>query len=111
MTTDDDIRDEKKQYEINRESAKISTLSSGRIDKYEYLTGKEILPSDQNRVIQQTKFTYSFLEKPLEKQAKRIEDQEWKQIDAIMNQNERKAGLIITKKYMKNLFKKDLMKQ
>ena len=111
MTTDDDIRDEKKQYEINRESAKISTLSSGRIDKYEYLTGKEILPSDQNRVIQQAKFTYSFLEKPLEKQTKRIEDQEWKQIDAIMNQNERKAGLIITKKYMKNLFKKDLMKQ
>ena len=110
MTTDENIRDEKEQYEINRESAKISTLSSGKIDKYEYLTGKEILPSDQNRAIQQAKFTYSFLEKALEKQTKRIEDQEWKQIDTIMNQRKRKVGLIITKKYIKNLFKKDLMK-
>ena len=46
MTMDDKIRDEKIQYNINREAAKISTFSSGKIDKYEYLTGKEILPSN-----------------------------------------------------------------
>ena len=46
MTIDDKIRDEKLQYDINREGAKIA-LSSGKIDKYEYLTGKEILPPDK----------------------------------------------------------------
>ena len=52
MTIDDEIRDEKLQYHINRENSKISALSSG-IDKYEYLTGKEILPFDQWRGIEQ----------------------------------------------------------
>ena len=60
MTADDRIRDEKLQYDINRETAKISGLSSGKIDKHEYLTTKEILLSDQSRVIKQAKFTYSF---------------------------------------------------
>ena len=46
MTIDDQIRDEKVQYNINREAAQISALSSGKIDKYEYLTGKDILPSN-----------------------------------------------------------------
>ena len=59
MTIDDKIRDEKLQYNINREVAKISALSSGKIDKYEFLTGEEILPPDQRRVIEQTKFIYS----------------------------------------------------
>ena len=59
MAIDDKIRDEKLQYNINREVAKISALSSGKIDKYEFLTGEEILPSDQRRVIEQTKFIYS----------------------------------------------------
>ena len=45
MATDDKTRDEKLQYDINREAAKIS-ISSEKIDKYEYLTDKEILPSD-----------------------------------------------------------------
>ena len=67
MTIDDKIRDEKLQYDINREAAKISALSSGKIDKYEYLTGEEILPPDQRRVIKQAKFTYSSLTKSLEK--------------------------------------------
>ena len=58
MTIDDKIRDKKLQYDINRETAKISALSSGKIYKYEYLTGEEILPSDQRRVIEQAKFTY-----------------------------------------------------
>ena len=58
---------EKLQYDINREAVKISALSSGKIDKYEYLTGEEILPSDLRRVIERAKFTYSHLEKALEK--------------------------------------------
>ena len=44
MTIDDKIRDEKLQYDINKEVAKISALSSRKIDKYEFLTGKEFLP-------------------------------------------------------------------
>ena len=47
MATDDQITDEKLQYDINREAAKISALPSRNIHKYEYLTGKEILPSNQ----------------------------------------------------------------
>ena len=47
MTIDDNIRNEKLQYDIKRKAAKISGLSSGKIDKYEYLTGEEILPSNQ----------------------------------------------------------------
>ena len=62
---DDKIRDEKLQYHIKREAAKISALSSGKIDKYEYLTGEEILPSGQTRIIEQAKFTYSPLGKAL----------------------------------------------
>ena len=53
MTTDDKIRDEKLQYDIKKEAAKISALSFGKIDKYEYVTGEEILPLDQSRVIEQ----------------------------------------------------------
>ena len=63
MTIEDQIRDEKLQYDINREAAKISALSSGKIDKYEYLTGEEILPSSQQQVIEQAKFIYSPLPK------------------------------------------------
>ena len=61
------IVDEKLQYDINREAVKISALSSGKIDKYEYLTGEEILPSHLRRVIEWAKFTYSHLEKALGK--------------------------------------------
>ena len=59
MKLDDQIKDERLQYDINREAAKISALSSGKIDKYEYLTGEEILPSDQKQIMEQAKFTYS----------------------------------------------------
>ena len=58
----------KLQYNINKEVAKISALSSGKIDKYEYLAGKEILPPDQIRLREQAKFTYSPLGKAFEKQ-------------------------------------------
>ena len=66
MTINDKIRDEKLQYGINKEAAKISALSSGKIDKYEYLIDEEVLLSDQSRIIVRVKFTYS-LEKALEK--------------------------------------------
>ena len=74
MITDEKLRDEKRQYDINKEAAKISVLS-GKVGKYEYLTGEEILPSDQSRVIEQAKFTCSPLRKALEKQIKTIEGQ------------------------------------
>ena len=83
MTTDGKIKDEKLQYDINREAAKISALSSGKIDKYEFLTGEETLPPDQRRVIEQGKFAYSPLGKVFEKQAKTIDDQDKKQIKAL----------------------------
>ena len=61
------IRHEKMQYSINREAAKISALSSGKIDKYKYLAGEEKLPSDQRQIIEQAKFAHSTLEKAFEK--------------------------------------------
>ena len=72
MTTDDKIKDEKLQYNINREAAKISALSSGKIDKYEFLTDEEILPSDQSRIIERANFIFSPLRKAFENQAKAI---------------------------------------
>ena len=75
MTINDQIRDEKVQYDINRETAKLSALSSGKIQKYEYLTYEDILPSNQQKIIEQAKFTYSLLGKAFEKQIKMIEDQ------------------------------------
>ena len=85
MTINDQIRDEKLQYDINREAAKISALSSGKIDKYEYLTGKEILPSNQQQIIEQAKFAYSPLGKVFEKQIKTIEDQGERQAEVLEN--------------------------
>ena len=55
------IKDEKLKYDINREAAKISAFSSGKIDKYEYPTGEKLLPSDQSRITEQAKFKYSSL--------------------------------------------------
>ena len=75
MTINDQVRDEKLQYNINREAAKISVLSSRKIHKYEYLTGEDILPSNPQQIIEQEKFTYSPLGKAFGKQIKTIEDQ------------------------------------
>ena len=47
MTINDQIRDEKLRYDINREAAKISASSSGKIHKYEYRSGEDILPCNQ----------------------------------------------------------------
>ena len=85
MTINDQIKDEKLQYDINREAAKISALSSGKLHKYEYLTGEDILPSNQQQVIEQAKFTYSRLGKAFDKQIKTIKDQGNKQFDALEN--------------------------
>ena len=85
MTIEGWIRDEKLQYDINREVAKISTLSSGKIDKYEYLTGKKILSYTQQQIIKQAKLTYSPLLKAFEKQTKTIKEQGEKQIKAIQD--------------------------
>ena len=57
MVINDQIRDEKLEYDINREAVKISALSSGKIHKYEYITGEKILPSNQHQIIEQAKFT------------------------------------------------------
>ena len=80
MTIEDHIRDKKQQYDVNGEAAKISALSSDKIDKYEYLTGEEILPSNQQQVLEQAKFSNSPLGKAFEKQIKAIEDQGKKQM-------------------------------
>ena len=74
MTINDQIRDEKQQYNINREAAKISCLSSSKIHKYEYVTGEDILRSNQQQII---------LGKTFEKQIKAIEDQGEKQVEAL----------------------------
>ena len=53
MTTDDRIRDEKQQYNINREEVEILALSSGKIYKYRYLAGEKKLPSRQSQILEQ----------------------------------------------------------
>ena len=85
MTIEDQIKDEKLQYDINRKAAKTSALSSGKIDKYEYLIGEEILPSNKRQIIEQAKFTYSPLGTAFEKQTKAIEVQGIKQAKAIQD--------------------------
>ena len=80
MTINDQIKDEKLQYNINREPAKIS---SAKIHKQEYLTGEDILPSNHQQIIEQAKFTNFSLGKAFDKQIKTIKEQGKKQIDAL----------------------------
>ena len=69
---------------ILKETANISALSSCKTDKYKWLTGEEILPHDQSRMIEEeVKFTYSPLRKAFEKQTKKTEDQKRKQVKAL----------------------------
>ena len=70
MTVNDKVRAQKLQYDINRKAAKISSLSSGKIDKYQYFTGKEILTSDEQQIREKAKFSYSPLGKTFKKQNK-----------------------------------------
>ena len=119
MTIEDQIKDEKLQYDITREVAKISVLSSGKLDKYEYLTSEEILPSNQQQIIQQAKFSSSPLGKSLEKQRKTIEDQGEKQVKAIqdkqivnINKDDYKNKLLLSKEreIFKDIYNKRLDK-
>ena len=71
MTIDYKIRDEKLQYDIDGKASVIPTFSSGKIYKYEYLTGEEILCPDESRMIE--KATCYPLNKVSEKQIKTIE--------------------------------------
>ena len=100
MTIDDQIGDEKLQYDINREAAKILALSSNKIDKYEYLTGEEILPSNQKQMIEQAKFTYSPLGKAFGKQIKTIGDQAEKQVKALedLKDNEKNNNILMIRR-------------
>ena len=66
MIINDKFRDEKLQYDVNREAAKILALSSRNIDKCKYLAGEEILPSNQRQIMEQAKFAYSPLGKAFE---------------------------------------------
>ena len=86
MTIDDKIEDENLQYDINREAAKLSVLSTGKTNKYEYLTGEEILPFNQKQRIEKAKFNYSPLGKAFKKQIN-IEDQGKKQVNALKDLN------------------------
>ena len=88
MKINDQIRDEKLQYDINREAAKASALSSGNVHKYEYFTGEDILPCNQQQIMEQARLTFSSLGKAFEKQIKTIEDQREKQIKAIQDQGQ-----------------------
>ena len=128
MTIDGQIRDEKLQYDINREAAKILAVSSNKIDKYEYLTEEEILPSNQKQIIEQAKFTYSPLGKnKFEKQSIwKTNKNNWrsrkKEVQALKHLKDRKNQpanaydyedeLLISKqrKIFKNIFNKRLDK-
>ena len=101
MTIDDKVSDEKLQYDINREAAKISALSSGKTDKYEYLTGEEILLSNRGQIIEQAKFTYSPLEKASENQTGKQVDA-LKSLDLSNKTDELKQIQSILPKYMLN---------
>ena len=87
------------KFNINREAAKISALSSGKIRKCEYLTGEDIFPSNQQQVIEQAKFTYCLLGKNFEKQIKTIEIQGEKQIDALKDLKTKEQTKSIEDKY------------
>ena len=95
MTINNQIRVEKLKYDINRKAAEISALSSGKINKYEYLTGKEILPSNQQEILEQARLTYSPFGKAFVKQIKTIEDQGERLIKAIQKQEEIKTKNIL----------------
>ena len=98
--------------------AKILALSSGKFNKYEYLTGEEILPSNKQQIIEQAKFEYSSSRKAFERQTKTIEDRGEKQIVAIrdnkqlISDNDYKDKLLISKEreIFKDIYNKRLDK-
>ena len=101
MTIGDKIRNKKIQYDINREAANISALSSGKIDKYEYITEIGILHSNQRQIIEQFQFAYSLLGKTFEKQTE-------KQVGALesLDRSNKKKKML---KQIVGIFTKNLM--
>ena len=108
MAINDQIRDEKIKYNINSEAAKISAFTSRNIHRYEYLTGEDLLPSNQQQIIEQAKFTYSPLGKAFEK--KTIEDQGKKQVD-VLNTLKSNSQLTIEDVIPKNALNNDEAKK
>ena len=104
MTIKDEIKDQKLQYDINRQATKISAILSGKIDKYEFLTGEEILPPDQRGVIEQARFAYSSLGKAFGKQTKTIEEQGKNRLKLQKFQIQKK---IKNKRQLKEFFQKN----
>ena len=76
MTVNDKTKDRKLQHDTNRDASKISALSFGKVDKYEYIIGEEILPLDQSKVIEPANHIYSPLGKAFEKQIKKLKNKE-----------------------------------
>ena len=111
MTIDEKIRDAKLQYNINREAVKIPSLSSGKIHKYEYLTGEDILPLSNQQIIEQARFTYSPLGKAFDKQIKTIEDQGEKQVKALNTLKSDNNKLTIKDVIPKSVFDSDEAKE
>ena len=111
MTINDQTRDEKLQYNINREAAKISALSSGKIHKCEYLTGEDILPSNQQQIIERAKFTYSPLGKAFEKQTKMIKDQGEKQVEVLNTLKSENKKIAIEDMIPKSAYNNDEAKE
>ena len=99
MAINDRIRDEKLRYDINREAAKISALTLGKIHKYQYLTGEDILPSNQQQIMEQGKFTYYPLGKAFVKQIKTIEDQGKKQVKALKDHKKKLVNVNVNDDY------------
>ena len=94
MTIDEKIIDEKLQYDINREAAKISALLSNKIHKGEYLTGEDTLPSSNQQITEQARFTYSPLRKAFDKQIKTIDDQGKKKVlNTLKSDNNKKLEI------------------
>ena len=104
MAIDDEIRDEKLQYDIKIQAVEISPLSLGKTGKYEYLTGEEILPYITNN--NRTSLVYTFfIRKNFWKTKKMIQEQGRKQIYAITNQTER-FGPLTKKNDSNEIFEK-----
>ena len=105
MTNDEKIWDQQLQYNIKREAPKISALSSGKIDKFEYRADEKILPFNQSQMIEQAKFTYSLPGKAFEKQTKTNEAQEEKQAKSLDSLNF--SNKINELKQLENIFPGD----
>ena len=111
---DDKIKANKAQYYLDREGAEISALSSGELEKYEYLPGEDL--GYKPDVIQKGKFEYSPLGKRISldesdkkegllKKVKNIEGKNEQQLEAIKDQGKKQSQILAKKKDQVNDFK------